>query len=228
MSFVTLKDVAPVIRTLTGLPKQVKFATALALNRTGQSIQNYTTERLLPGKLTLRQKGRGWYAPGQKLGFNLKPRASRENLSAIVGSGANWLTYLEHPATKRVAQGRLAIPTTFWKKREEILKREKKPRALLRAAARARRGGDRAGKLVASAIGRLANKPFLYEGERMPPGIYVRTTREAFPIRGLFQFRGKARVETNLQYEDKGALVASSVFHPHFRAAFLKAVAHAR
>lgn len=120
-----------------GLPKQIDFATSQAINDTARDVQRFTIDDILPNRLTLRSKGSPWWRPGSRFGFNIR-FASKTRLEATVGSQADWLRLQEEGGVKTGSGGhRIAIPTPFWKRREEILTRGRRPRALLRLAERA-------------------------------------------------------------------------------------------
>jgi hypothetical protein len=79
----------------------------------------------------LRSKGTPWFRPGTKLGFNIK-FATKDTLRAVIGSQADFLRLQEHGGAKNPSGHRVAVPTLFWKRREEIMDRAKKPRAILK------------------------------------------------------------------------------------------------
>ena len=114
-----------------GLPKQTRFATAMAINQTAKEVQSLALGKLLPGAFTLRARGRPWQAPGQKYGFNIRPRATREKLEATIGSQADWLKEQEAGGTKTGRGHRVAIPSTLLKPKPALMRRELKPGALL-------------------------------------------------------------------------------------------------
>lgn len=250
MSRIIVKGMEKALRTVTDLPKQTRFAAATALNEAAKQIQSNAIDNLLPSTFTLRSKGAPWQRPGTKFGVNIRPFASKTSLTAIVGSQADWLKHQERGGTKTVQGHRLAIPSTFWKRREEIMARNKKPAALLKeyhkakaaeqaavaSGARARTTRHRRAASVeantarkrAAAISSLAHKPFLYEGPAMPPGIYVRTADGRLPIQRLFKFQDAAVITTNLMFEEKGKALAESRFDANFRKAFMRAVATAK
>lgn len=108
----------------------VRYASSRAMNDLARDIQKETQDRILPDKFTLRSKGAPWYRHGNRFGFNAK-FASKDNLSASVGSQADWLKLQEEGGTKQISGHRLAIPTTDWKPTRDMMTREKKPRAIL-------------------------------------------------------------------------------------------------
>lgn len=119
-------------RKIKSIPRQAKFAASKANNDLALDIQEHEVKTQLPSKLTLRSKGTPWYKPGTRFGINIK-FASISNLTAIVGSRADWLKLQEEGGTKSAGSHRVAIPTAFWKKREEIMAANKKPRKILAA-----------------------------------------------------------------------------------------------
>jgi len=114
------------------LPKQAKFALTQAVNETAKAVQTHTVSNLLPSRFTLRAKGAPWQKPGTRMGFNIKfAKRSQAQPEAIIGSRADWLTLQEQGGIKDTANS-VAIPTTFHKARQEVLARNKRPKAIAR------------------------------------------------------------------------------------------------
>jgi len=241
----TLKGADIVLRKLRDMPRQVRFATSSAINETLLVVQAWTLQTALPGQFTLRARGAPWQRPGTKYGFNLK-FANRNSLTGVLGSQADWLKQQEEGGIKTVQGHRVAIPTAFWKRREEIMLRQKKPAALLKAyrkavrdsrgiqptkkTARARRAAQTArnqAKKTAAAIASLAFTPFLGTGE-LHPGIYVRTSKDRLSIKKLFTFTPSARIPGGLHFEDRGEVIVQKTFGDKFNRALLRAIATAR
>lgn len=198
-------DVA--IRRVHDLSKQGRFAMSMAMNNTLKQVQGWTVEELLPGAFVLRSRGSPWFKPRTRFGFNIRPFATKDRLQATMGSQADWLKLQEHGGTKRIAGHRIAIPTRFWKPREEIMEKGKKPRAIV--------GKNKRG---------LPNKPFIYAGTKMPAGIYVRSGQARFPLKMLFMFVDSASIKAVLDFEEKAAEQAGSIFQPEFTKAFARAL----
>src|SRR5687768_11594569 len=197
-----LSGASAVIGSLAKVQKQLKFATSQALNDTAKDVQRFTVGSLLPSKFTLRAKGNPWQAPGTKLGFNLK-FANRDNLTAVIGSQADWLDEQEQGGRKTVTGGhRAAIPSGYWKRREEIMTRQKKPKAIL--------AGRRLPGLSATQRAFLAR-----EGGKLKPGIYVRTGKGR-ELKILFGLRGNVTIKPRLEFVKQGTAVAESVYNRHF------------
>lgn len=252
MSAIQLHGVDKVIRNISNLPKQVRFATAQAINATAKEAQQKTLSDLLPSKFTLRSKGAPWQKPGGKFGFNIRPFATRDSLTATLGSQADWLSLQEKGGVKRIQGHRIAIPSPFWKQREEIMARAKKPAALLkqwrkakaaeqsavRAGAKARTTRQRGSARVAAntarkraaTIASLANAPFLVdqEGGKLRPGIYVRTGESRLPIQRLFKFVDSARIDTKMEWEKNATEIVNQRFDHNFRVALARALATAK
>jgi hypothetical protein len=123
-------NIPEVVSSFNHFAGNVRYASARAMNDLVKDVQQETMNRILPDKFTLRAKGAPWYRPGNRFGFNGK-FATKENLSASVGSQADWLKLQEEGGTKQKPGHRLAIPSTDWKPKADIMAREKKPRAIL-------------------------------------------------------------------------------------------------
>jgi hypothetical protein len=241
----TIKGADLVLKRLSDMPKQVRFATSQAINQTLREVQTWTLNTALPGQFTLRARGAPWQRPGTKFGFNIR-FAHRENLTGVLGSQADWLEHQEAGGVKAVEGHRIAVPTPFWKRREEIMSREKKPKALLRAfnkamrdartieaskntakARRAARTARNQARKHASAVASLAFTPFMGRG-KLHPGIYVRTTKNALPIKALFTFVPRARIKGGLHFERRGEQIVQKNFGPNFNRALVKAIITAK
>ena len=126
---VEVQGLGGVIKRITDLGKQARFAAAQACNDTAKEAQTFTTGTLLPEKFTLRSRGAPWFKPGTRMGFNIK-FANKETLEATMGSAADWLKLQEEGGTKK-RSGRLAIPTLDLKPKAAVLSRSRKPKRLL-------------------------------------------------------------------------------------------------
>lgn len=114
-------------RKVRNIPSNVKFATSRAINDMAKAVQTETLSSILPDAFTLRGN---WQKPGTRFGFNAK-FSNKTNLTATVGSRADWLDLQEHGGTKTAGDHRVAVPTPEHKPDAEKMTREKKPRALL-------------------------------------------------------------------------------------------------
>ena len=139
-------------------PKQQAYATSLAINETAKRAR-WSGMRELRRGLTIRT---AWMNPGRRFGVNIRFARRRAALPiASVYSRAPWLENVEQDGggIKRSTSGRrLAIPSSFWKKKSELMPRRKKPKAILpnqnqvtRGLARLTKGRNLANARAASA-----------------------------------------------------------------------------
>lgn len=213
MLSVEIKGADELQRSLKNFSGNVAFASSRAINDTAVAVQKFEIESQLPGKLTIRSRGTPWTKPGTKYGVNIRPFASKSNLLAIVGSQADWLKLQETAGMKRVAGHRLAIPTSFWKNPKELMARSKKPRTILQATRRRKQ---------------LAGRAFIYEGTKMPAGIYARAERKRRALRMLFRLVPMAPVKGGLKFYDSGREIVIGVYQQNFNRRIAEAMATAK
>lgn len=213
MVAIEIKGANELAAKFQNLPGQVAFATSKAINDTAIDVQNFEVTSQLPGKLTIRSRGTPWTKPGTKFGVNIRPFATKANPVAIVGSQADWLKLQEQGGTKTAKGHRIAVPTQFWKSNKEIMARSKKPRTLLAANRRRRE---------------LAGRAFIYEGPKMPAGIYARAQRKSRALRMLFRLITMAPIKSVLEFYESSRLVVERVYQPHFQRRIGEALATAR
>lgn len=118
-------------KLVTELPKRTRYAASGAINDTLKDVQTETADRILPHAFTLRGRGKQWWEPGQKFGFNIRPYSNPNTLVGVMGSQADWLKLQEHGGTKKVEEHRLAIPAADYKPHSAIMARAIKPRTIL-------------------------------------------------------------------------------------------------
>lgn len=231
-------EIAARIRNFSG---NVSFASAKAINQTAQDVQKYEVETQLPSKLTLRSKGSPWQKPGTKFGVNIKPFATKTRLYSVVGSQADWLKLQEFGGIKTVSGHRVAIPTEFWKPKNEIMRREKKPGQILKEAKKksefigpmqpkpkSSKPKVKTGRPKKGRKPRGWGKPFIYSGKRIPEGIYVRTGKQRLPIKMLFRLRRSANVKNNLKFGESAIGVIERKYGDNFFQQFTEALKTAR
>jgi len=127
----TASEVSVVADSLRNAAKQARFAAAQTCNDCALAVQRATVSEWLPSKLTIRTP---WATPGRKFGFNAR-FANRDNLESEIGTQAQWSELQQEGGAKKArGAGDVAIPTPFWKARQEIMVRAKKPRVILRYA----------------------------------------------------------------------------------------------
>lgn len=139
------------------LPKITREAGSRAVNDTLKEVQG-ETHSILDDKFMLRGRGKQWWEPGQKFGFNIRPFSNPNTMSGTLGSGADWLKLQEHGGTKKSADHRLAIPASDYKPLQAIMARGIKPRAILSDWDKAKRNLDSAQSALSAHRGvRLAS-----------------------------------------------------------------------
>lgn len=196
-----VKGLTEVKKKLTGLPKQVQFATMQAINDTAAAVQKFEIEQQLPSKLTLRSRGSPWWKPGTRYGINIR-FASKTKLTAIVGSLADWLKLQEEGGTRRASGHRLAIEAGARPGERSVLPAAVKPRVLLRQIGQAyqTRGG-----LARTA--RKAGKGFEMN-TKSGPAIF---TRQGGALKLMYMLKASARIPAILRfYQSARALVVST------------------
>jgi hypothetical protein len=115
--------------TFAAIAKQTIFATAVALTATAKDAQNAVIDEL-PKTFTIRG---GWSQPSNKFGIKVKT-AKKSDLTAVVGTMADWLELHESGGTKTPRGANIAIPTTNVRRnKKEIIVRSNRPRNLPKA-----------------------------------------------------------------------------------------------
>lgn len=200
-----------VTRKVKNLGRQTTHALSNAVNETLKKTREQTFEKTLPEAFTLRRKtSKFWYEPKQRYGFNIK-FANKQSVMGVLGSRADWLKEQERGGTRTAGNHRIAIPTRFHKRREEIMRKAKKPRALIRSAKQER---------VNRSIGK---KPFV-----LPQGIFVRYGKRKGDIKALFIFVEQVRIDRQLHFEKRGREFALLIFPKEFDKQFRHAIATAK
>ncbi len=188
-------------RTLQSGARNVRFAAMQAVNDTGREVQQFTVNKLLPEKFTLRSRGSAWQKPGNKLGFNLK-FASKQTLTATLGSQANWLELQEKGGTKTAKGHRVAIAAQVRDTPTSIIPSRRKPRRL------------------------LERKQAFIIATRKGDVVFERTgPRELKP---LYALKPSARVPARLQFISHASALADATFSQRFTMRFASAVASSR
>lgn len=216
---IQVKGLPEVQRKLTGLPKQVRFATMQALNDTAKAVQTHEVGTQLPSKLTLRSKGSPWQKPGTRYGVNIK-FATKASLVAIVGSQADWLKFQEEGGTKSGSGGhRLAIESGARPSETAVLTQAIKPRALLRQAGSTyttRRGTVR--------TARRSGKGFIIN-TRSGQAIFI---RESGALKLMYMLEQSASIPPILKFFESGKDVVSQTYQATFDRRLSAAIATAK
>jgi hypothetical protein len=196
-----LVGVDEALRLLKEMPERTRRAASGAINDTLKEVQTFTGSKLLPEAFTLRGRGRQWWQPGQKFGFNIRPYSNPESLTGILGSQADWLRLQEFGGTKTVPGHNLAIPASDYKAPSDIMARRIKPRTILdRRSSGAFKATMRNGKM----------------------GIFKRVGDARLPIKLLFSLEPDAKVPKRLSFEEDGQKMADSIYGLKFAIQFAK------
>ena len=202
---IVMKGINEAIAAVKNIERQKKFIFSLAINETLKDAQEFTTGKILPETFTLRKRASiGWWAPRQRFGFNIR-FSNKSNLQGTLGSRADWLRMHEHGGIK-TASGRIAIPSDYWKPKESVLKKAKRPRPVAQAAKAGRK--------------RQGVKPFITQ-----KGIFARV---GGGVKSLFTFIRSARINKTLHFEKRAKAYALKRLPIHFKKAFDRAMRTAR
>jgi hypothetical protein len=191
-------NIGQVLKKLDRMDRQVPFALSKAINKSAVDVQR--AEGVNLGRKQIIRTD--WWKGGRKFGINIKPFATKNKPTAVIGTQADWERLHERGGTKTPKQGKnLAIPTAAHRggARNKIT-RAKRPRALL----------DKPRHFFAQVGGMI--------------GIWKRTGRKRLPIKLLFTLTRKARLDPKLGYEEVGEAVANKTLPEHFAEEFRKAI----
>jgi hypothetical protein len=191
------------IELFLSLPEKTRKVASNAINDTLKDVQTKTGAEWLPHAFTLRGKGRQWWQPGQKFGFNIRPYSNAETLTGTMGSQADWLRLQEQGGAKEVAGHKLAIPATGYKPVGAIMSRGIKPRTIL----------DRKSS--------GAFKATMHSGF---VGIFKRTGKDRLPIKLLFSLEAIAKINKRLNFEADAKKMADEIYGTKFAIQFAKAL----
>lgn len=122
-------EVSKDIRKLFNLDKQIVFAAATALTAVAKEAQ---TDVIASIEKTFTTRGR-WYMPGNRFGIKVKP-ARKDDLTATLGTAADWLALHETGGVKTPQGHNLAVPTENVRRtKRQIITKGQRPRNLKRA-----------------------------------------------------------------------------------------------
>lgn len=108
------------------MSKQLPFGIARGLTKTVKGAQSEILSTV-PREFTVRGN---WLKPSNKFGIKIKP-ATKRDLTAEVGTNADWLKLHESGGTKKPSGSNIAIPTVNVKRtKRDIIRRAQRPNAL--------------------------------------------------------------------------------------------------
>ena len=151
------------------LEKQFRFALASTLTAVAKEAQKEVVKAIdnrQGGAFTVRNN---WTAQSNKFGVKVQP-ATKTDLSATVGTAADWLIPHEEGEDKTPTKGKhIAVPTKRVRRtKRDIISRAQRPRNLKRSFIVLRKDGD------------------LW--------LYMRSTKKRYPIVAMYKLTGRARI----------------------------------
>ena len=194
---IQITGVDKVLKNLEKLPGDVRKAASKAVNDALKDAQQNTVNDILPDAFTLRAKGSPWWEPGNRYGFNIK-YSKPDTLEGAMGSQAPWLTEQEKGGTR---ERNMAIPAEDYKPRQDIMRRQIKPRAILKS----KRSGA-----------------FRVKTRKGFEGIFRRV---GDGLKLLFSFKDRARIPAILNFEKRASETAQKRFHVRFAMRFADVLA---
>lgn len=177
-------------------PERARIAAARAINDSLKDAQVLTGKEILPDAFTLRGRGKQWWEPGQKFGFNVRPYANPNTLEGRLGSQADWVKLQEFGGTKEADGHRVAVPADDYKPKTAIMARRIKPRAIL----------NRKDTFKAT-----LKSGFSGVFRRIDSGLKL-----------LFSLTPSAKVEKRLSFERDAAEIANKRMNPNFARRFIQ------
>lgn len=175
------------------LPAITRKAASNAINDTLKEVQTETGSHILPDAFTLRGRGKQWWEPGQRFGFNIQ-FSNPNTIQGVLGSRADWLKLQEFGGTKKPTTSQhVAVPAPDYKPRQAIMARRIKPRAILNSK---------------------SSGAF-----KLPSGIYSRDA-VTHQLKLLFAFEQSVGIKPVLHFEDKAQVMAEKRFDFMFAVQF--------
>ena len=214
-----IKGLVEAQRKLSGMPKQARYAAMQTVNDCAVAVQKFELEKQLPSKLTLRSKGSPWWKPGTRFGINIRPFATRETLTAKVGSQADWLKFQEEGGTKTGSGHRLAIEAGARPGERAVLTPAIKPRQLLR-----RVGDVSFTKTGRQRVTRKAGRGFIIN-TKSGPAIFI---RESAGLKLMYMLEQSARIPAILGFFTSASELVLAMYQGQFQKRFNAAMATAK
>lgn len=197
---VDIRGLEATTKYISGLEKQIPFATALALTRTAKEVQR---EEIAQIRTAFTVRG-SWLREGGRFGIGITP-ASKENLVAVVESRAPWLEAHEEGTVRTPEGAHFAIPQKDIRRtKTQVIARSQRPKALKRAFKIETRGGGI--PLLMQRIGR----------------------GKSSILRVMYQLTGRAKIEPRLRFFETGKIVVEKAWRRIFSEALDRAIRTAR
>ncbi len=187
------------IDKVRNLPKQLRYATAVALTRSAE----HAKESILSRTRDVFMIRKNWLTPGYKFGINRKA-ATKDDLSAEVYSRAPWMLRHEEGGIKLPKKEYLAVPQEGVKRtKKDTIPAGQRPKALRRSFI----------------IWKTTSGPMLFQ--RVGRG-------KASTIKAMYAFEKSAHIEARWQFIKTGIATVKKVYAKIFAAALKDALETAK
>jgi hypothetical protein len=196
---VTLHGLEAFIGKIRNLPKQIRYATAVTLTRSGEHAQQAIISRTRD-VFTIRKN---WLTPGYRYGINRKT-ARADDLTAEVYTRAPWMLRHEEGGLKLPKKEYLAVPQPGVRRtKKDLIPAGQRPKALKRS--------------------------FIIWKTKSGPMLFQRVGRgKNSTIKPMYAFEKSARIEPRWQFVRTGIEVVKKVYGRIFAAALKDALETAR
>jgi hypothetical protein len=184
---------------IRNLPKQIRYATAVALTRSAEHAQESILSRTRD-VFTIRKN---WLTPGYMYGINRKT-ARADDLNAEVYTRAPWMLLQEEGGIKLPKKQYLAVPQEGVRRtKKDLIPSSEKPKALKRS--------------------------FIIWTTKSGPMLFKRVNRgKGSKIKPMYAFERSAKIEGRWQFVRTGIATVKQVYAKIFAAAIKNALETAR
>lgn len=196
---ITLHGLEAWTAKIRNLPKQLRYATAVAITRSAEHAQDAILARTRD-VFTIRKN---WLTPGYKFGINRKA-ARKDDLSASVYTRAPWMLLHEEGGNKLPKKQYLAVPQEGVRRtKKDLIPASQKPRALKRS--------------------------FVIWKTKSGPMLFKRVGRgKGSTIMPMYAFERSAKIESRWQFVSTGIATVKQVYRKIFSSAIKNALETAR
>ena len=196
---ITIHGLDAWVAKIRNLPKQIRYAIAVALTRSVEHAQVGILSRTR-NVFTIRKN---WLAPGYRFGINRK-MARPDDLTAEVSSLAPWMLHHEEGGIKVPKKEFLAVPQEGVKRtKKDLIPAGQKPKALKRSFI----------------IWKTKSGPMLFQ--RVGHG-------RSSTIKPMYAFEKSVHIEARWQFVKTGIATVKKVYGKIFAAAFKNALETAK
>lgn len=196
---ITMHGLEAWVVKMRNLPKQIRYATAVALTKSADAAQETILSRTRD-VFTIRKN---WLTPGYKFGINRKT-ARADDLTAEVYTRAPWMLRHEEGGLKLPKGEHLAVPQEGVRRtKKDLIPAGQKPKALKRS--------------------------FIIWKTKSGPMLFQRVGRgKASRIKPMYAFEKSAHIEARWQFVTTGIATVKKVYGKIFAAALKDALETAK